>query len=76
MSDPKLAQFDGQYISLETFQKNGPGVKTPAWFDATTSLVEGDERVDQPAQAGDDQNRDRGRMSRHLDARRVSPDVY
>ena len=33
MSDPKLAQFDGQnYISLETFKKNGEGVKTPVWF--------------------------------------------
>jgi uncharacterized protein len=31
--DPKLAQFDGQkYISLETFRKNGQGVKTPVWF--------------------------------------------
>jgi PPOX class probable F420-dependent enzyme len=31
--DPKLAQFDGQkYISLETFKKNGQGVKTPVWF--------------------------------------------
>ena len=33
MSDPKLARFDGQkHISLETFKKNGQGVKTPAWF--------------------------------------------
>ena len=33
MPDPKLAQFDGQkYISLETFKKNGQGVKTPVWF--------------------------------------------
>jgi uncharacterized protein len=31
--DPKLAQFEGQnYISLETFKKNGQGVKTPVWF--------------------------------------------
>ena len=31
--DPKLAQFAGQnYISLETFKKNGQGVKTPVWF--------------------------------------------
>jgi PPOX class probable F420-dependent enzyme len=29
----KLAQFGGQqYISLETFKKNGQGVKTPVWF--------------------------------------------
>ena len=33
MPDPTLAQFDGQnYISLETFKKNGEGVKTPVWF--------------------------------------------
>ncbi|HEX7138436.1 MAG TPA: PPOX class F420-dependent oxidoreductase [Vicinamibacterales bacterium] len=31
--DPTLSQFDGQnYISLETFRKNGQGVKTPVWF--------------------------------------------
>jgi PPOX class probable F420-dependent enzyme len=31
--DSKLAQFAGQnYISLETFKKNGQGVKTPVWF--------------------------------------------
>jgi PPOX class probable F420-dependent enzyme len=28
-----LAQFDrGNYLSLETFRKNGLGVKTPVWF--------------------------------------------
>ena len=33
MPDPRLAPFDGQkYISLETFRKNGQGVKTPVWF--------------------------------------------
>ena len=33
MPDPKLAEFGGQkYISLETFKKNGEGVKTPVWF--------------------------------------------
>ena len=33
MPDPKLAPFAGQnYISLETFKKNGQGVKTPVWF--------------------------------------------
>lgn len=33
MSDPKLAPFvDQKYISLETFKKNGQGVKTPLWF--------------------------------------------
>jgi PPOX class probable F420-dependent enzyme len=31
--DPRLAEFDGQkYMSLETFKKNGQGVKTPIWF--------------------------------------------
>ena len=31
--DLKLTQFGGQkYISLETFKKNGEGVKTPVWF--------------------------------------------
>ena len=33
MPDPKLAHLGGQkYISLETFKKNGQGVKTPIWF--------------------------------------------
>ena len=33
MPDPKLAHFDDpKYISLETFKKNGQGVKTPVWF--------------------------------------------
>ena len=33
MPDPKLAQFGRQkYISLQTFKKNGEGVKTPVWF--------------------------------------------
>jgi PPOX class probable F420-dependent enzyme len=31
--EPKLAPFgDQKYISLETFKKNGQGVKTPVWF--------------------------------------------
>src|SRR5262249_41621620 len=31
--DPRLGQFEGQnYISLETFKKNGQSVKTPVWF--------------------------------------------
>jgi uncharacterized protein len=31
--DPRLVQFgDQKYISLETFKKNGQGVKTPVWF--------------------------------------------
>lgn len=33
MNSKKLAQFEGEkYISLETFKKNGQGVKTPIWF--------------------------------------------
>jgi PPOX class probable F420-dependent enzyme len=33
MTDAKLAALrDGKYISLETFKKNGEGVKTPVWF--------------------------------------------
>ena len=33
MPDPRLAEFAGQnYMSLETFKKNGQGVKTPIWF--------------------------------------------
>ena len=33
MPDPTLAPFGGQsYISVETFKKNGEGVKTPIWF--------------------------------------------
>jgi PPOX class probable F420-dependent enzyme len=31
--DQRLASFaDQKYISLETFKKNGQGVKTPVWF--------------------------------------------
>lgn len=33
MSSEKLAMFEDQkYISLETFKKDGHGVKTPVWF--------------------------------------------
>ena len=33
MADPNLASFDGEkYISIESFKKNGEGVKTPVWF--------------------------------------------
>ena len=47
MPDPRLAEFDGQkYISLETFKKNGQGVKTPVWFvlhdDALYAYTEAD----------------------------------
>ena len=33
MSSSDLAQFAGRnYLSLESFRKNGQGVKTPVWF--------------------------------------------
>jgi len=33
MPAPNLSQFAAEnYISLETFRKNGQGVKTPVWF--------------------------------------------
>jgi uncharacterized protein len=33
MRESTLAHYGGQkYISLETFKKNGQGVKTPVWF--------------------------------------------
>ena len=33
MNTDKLAPFsDGKYISVETFKKNGAGVKTPVWY--------------------------------------------
>jgi len=33
MSPEKLAMFEGQkYICVETYKKNGQGVKTPVWF--------------------------------------------
>jgi PPOX class probable F420-dependent enzyme len=33
VADQKLVLFgDQKYISLETFKKNGQGVKTPVWF--------------------------------------------
>ena len=39
MPNPKLAEFDGQnYLSLETFKKNGQGVKTPVWFVRTEDV--------------------------------------
>jgi uncharacterized protein len=45
--DLKLEQFREQkYMSLETFKKNGPGVKTPVWFvlhdDALYAYTEAD----------------------------------
>jgi uncharacterized protein len=36
-----VAQFaDAKYISLETFRKNGIGVRTPVWFAAALSSSE------------------------------------
>jgi len=33
VADPNLVPFDGEkYISIESFKKNGDGVKTPVWF--------------------------------------------
>lgn len=33
MSEQLLEQFNGQqYINVETFRRNGAGVKTPVWF--------------------------------------------
>ena len=33
MSNPKLSQFANQnYFNLESFRKNGQGVRTPLWF--------------------------------------------
>ncbi len=33
MSNPKLAQFANQnYFNLESFRKDGQGVRTPLWF--------------------------------------------
>ena len=33
MADSNLAAFDGEkYISIESFKRNGDGVKTPVWF--------------------------------------------
>ena len=33
MTDDKLAQFSAQrYVNLETYRRNGEGVRTPLWF--------------------------------------------
>ena len=47
MADSRFARFgDHSYISLETFKKNGEGVKTPVWFvlhdDALYAYTEAD----------------------------------
>ena len=39
MSSSGLLQFAGQkYLCLETFRKNGQGVRTPVWFAASGSI--------------------------------------
>ena len=43
-----FAQFDGhKYLNLETFKKNGDGVKTPVWFaaDPAASLTSNDAKL-------------------------------
>jgi PPOX class probable F420-dependent enzyme len=43
-----FAQFDGhKYLNLETFKKNGEGVKTPVWFagDPATNLASSDAKL-------------------------------
>jgi PPOX class probable F420-dependent enzyme len=43
-----FAQFDGhKYLNLETFKKNGEGVKTPVWFaaDPAANLASSDAKL-------------------------------
>jgi PPOX class probable F420-dependent enzyme len=40
MSSEKLALFEGQkYLCLETYKKNGQGVKTPVWFTISDGII-------------------------------------
>jgi len=40
MSIEKLAMFEGQkYLCLETYKKNGQGVKTPVWFVISDGII-------------------------------------
>src|SRR5690349_3523778 len=40
MSSDKLAPFAGQkYLSLESYRKNGQGVRTPLWFVETDGVL-------------------------------------
>ena len=40
MSSEKLAMFEGQkYLCLETYKKNGQGVKTPVWFVISDGVI-------------------------------------
>ncbi len=38
--DEKLKQFEGKsFLNLETFRKNGMGVKTPVWFTENDRMI-------------------------------------
>jgi len=40
VSIEKLAMFEGQkYLCLETYKKNGQGVKTPVWFVISDGMI-------------------------------------
>jgi uncharacterized protein len=40
MSSEKLSNFEGEkYLCLETYKKNGQGVKTPVWFVISGGIV-------------------------------------
>ncbi|HEY7109319.1 MAG TPA: PPOX class F420-dependent oxidoreductase [Nitrososphaeraceae archaeon] len=40
MPDDKLSQFsESKYISIETYKKNGTGVRTPVWFIIHQGLI-------------------------------------
>ncbi|MFZ0184808.1 MAG: PPOX class F420-dependent oxidoreductase [Nitrosotalea sp.] len=40
MSSEKLTIFEGQkYLCLETYKKNGQGVKTPVWFVISNGII-------------------------------------
>ncbi len=40
MSSEKLDLFEGQkYLCLETYKKNGQGVKTPVWFVISAGII-------------------------------------
>ena len=51
MSDA-IAQFaKAKYLNLETFRKNGDGVRTPVWFAQDLQTVAGDRQDDRPEHA-------------------------
>jgi PPOX class probable F420-dependent enzyme len=40
MSSEKLSNFEGEkYLCLETYKKNGHGVKTPVWFVMSDGII-------------------------------------